>query len=95
MENHNIRPEVIDALSSGVGKSMRLSVTLEEEMLYVAIPIDQDSKVLGVVRMSIPSEADKQPFVRAPIENYYCDRHHNTSLNRHRLSFIKRPVKTC
>lgn len=54
MENHNIRPEVIDALSSGVGKSMRLSVTLEEEMLYVAIPIDQDSKVLGVVRMSIP-----------------------------------------
>jgi two-component system phosphate regulon sensor histidine kinase PhoR len=54
MENHNIRPEVIDALSSGVGKSMRLSVTLEEEMLYVAIPIEQNSKVLGVVRMSIP-----------------------------------------
>jgi two-component system phosphate regulon sensor histidine kinase PhoR len=54
MENHKIRPEVIDALSSGVGKSTRLSVTLEEEMLYVALPIDQDSKVLGVVRVSIP-----------------------------------------
>jgi two-component system phosphate regulon sensor histidine kinase PhoR len=54
MENHKIRPEVIDALSSGVGKSMRFSVTLEEEMLYVALPIDQDSKILGVVRMSIP-----------------------------------------
>jgi two-component system phosphate regulon sensor histidine kinase PhoR len=54
MESHKIRPEVIDALSSGVGKSMRLSVTLEEEMLYVALPIDKDSKVLGVVRMSIP-----------------------------------------
>jgi two-component system phosphate regulon sensor histidine kinase PhoR len=54
MESHKIRPEVIDALSGGVGKSMRLSVTLEEEMLYVALPIEQNSKVLGVVRMSIP-----------------------------------------
>jgi len=54
MENHKIRPEVIDALSSGVGKSMRLSVTLEEEMLYVALPIDKNGTILGVVRMSIP-----------------------------------------
>jgi two-component system phosphate regulon sensor histidine kinase PhoR len=54
MENHKIRPEVIDALSGGVGKSTRLSVTLEEEMLYVALPIEQNSKVLGVVRVSIP-----------------------------------------
>jgi two-component system phosphate regulon sensor histidine kinase PhoR len=54
MENHKIRPEIIDALSSGVGKSMRLSVTLEEEMLYVALPIDKNGAILGVVRMSIP-----------------------------------------
>jgi two-component system, OmpR family, phosphate regulon sensor histidine kinase PhoR len=54
MESHKIRPEVIDALSAGVGKSMRFSITLEEEMLYVALPIEQNSKVLGVVRMSIP-----------------------------------------
>jgi two-component system phosphate regulon sensor histidine kinase PhoR len=54
MESHKIRPEVIDALSGGMGKSMRFSVTLEEEMLYVALPIEQNSKVLGVVRMSIP-----------------------------------------
>ena len=54
MESHKIRPEVIDALSTGVGKSMRFSVTLEEEMLYVALPIEQNNKVLGVVRMSIP-----------------------------------------
>jgi two-component system phosphate regulon sensor histidine kinase PhoR len=54
MENHKIRPEIIDALSSGVGKSMRLSVTLEEEMLYVALPIDKNGTILGVVRMSIP-----------------------------------------
>lgn len=54
MESHKMRPEVIDALSAGVGKSMRFSVTLEEEMLYVALPIEQNSKVLGIVRMSIP-----------------------------------------
>jgi len=54
MESHKIRPEVIDALSSGVGKSTRLSVTLEEEMLYVALPIDKNGNILGVIRMSIP-----------------------------------------
>jgi two-component system phosphate regulon sensor histidine kinase PhoR len=54
MENHKIRPEVIDALSSGVGKAMRFSVTLEEELLYVALPIEQSNKILWVVRMSIP-----------------------------------------
>lgn len=54
MESHRLRPEVIDALSGGVGRSQRLSVTLEEEMLYVALPIEKDSRVLGLVRMSIP-----------------------------------------
>jgi two-component system phosphate regulon sensor histidine kinase PhoR len=54
MESHKTRPEVIDALSGGVGKSTRFSVTLEEEMLYVALPIEKDGSVLGVVRISIP-----------------------------------------
>ncbi|MGD9579461.1 MAG: hypothetical protein AB7Y74_14585, partial [Syntrophorhabdus sp.] len=54
MESHNIRPEVVDALSSGVGKSTRFSITLEETMLYVALPVENDSRILGVIRMSIP-----------------------------------------
>lgn len=54
MESHKIRPEIIDALSGGVGKFMRFSVTLEEEMLYVALPIEKDGNIFGVVRMSIP-----------------------------------------
>ena len=54
MESHKMRSEVIDALSGGVGKSMRFSVTLEEEMLYVALPIEHTSNVLGVLRASIP-----------------------------------------
>jgi len=54
MESHKIRPEVIDALSSGVGKSTRFSITLEEAMLYVALPVEKASRILGVIRMSIP-----------------------------------------
>jgi two-component system phosphate regulon sensor histidine kinase PhoR len=54
MENHKIRPEVIDALSSGVGKSRRFSVTLEEAMLYVALSIEKDTKILAIIRTSIP-----------------------------------------
>lgn len=40
MENHKIRPEVAEALSGSVGKSRRFSVTVEEEMLYVALPLE-------------------------------------------------------
>jgi len=54
MESHKTRSEVVDALSGGVGKSTRFSVTLEEKMLYVALPIEKDGNALGVVRMSIP-----------------------------------------
>lgn len=54
METHKMRPEVIDALSGGIGKSIRFSITLEENMLYVALPIQHNSNVLGVLRTSIP-----------------------------------------
>jgi len=54
MESHKIRPEVVDALSGGVGKSTRFSITLEEAMLYVALPVEKDSRILGVIRTSIP-----------------------------------------
>ena len=52
MENHKIRPEVLDALSGDVGKSLRFSVTVEEDMLYIALPIEKDGRVLGVIRIS-------------------------------------------
>lgn len=52
MENHKIRPEVSEALSGDIGKSLRFSVTVEEDMLYVAIPIEKNGKKLGVLRVS-------------------------------------------
>ncbi len=39
MENHAARPEVADARSLGVGVARRSSATLNEDMLYVAVPL--------------------------------------------------------
>jgi two-component system phosphate regulon sensor histidine kinase PhoR len=54
MENHSNRPEVISALSSGVGESTRFSTTTNQNMLYVAIPIMDQGKVLGISRVALP-----------------------------------------
>jgi len=54
MENHANRPEVIDALSTGVGVNTRHSVTLGYDMMYAAVPIEQDGIVVGVARVALP-----------------------------------------
>ncbi|NWF77535.1 MAG: HAMP domain-containing protein [Chloroflexi bacterium] len=54
MENHATRPEVKDALVSGLGKSTRYSTTVEQEMMYVAVPITNQGKILGVARVALP-----------------------------------------
>lgn len=53
MENHRTRPEVIDALSGSIGSALRFSVTLEEETLYVALPLEKTGKPLTVLRLSL------------------------------------------
>jgi two-component system phosphate regulon sensor histidine kinase PhoR len=53
MQNHSDRPEVIKALVNGTGSSIRHSATVNKDMLYVAIPIKVDNKLLGVSRLSI------------------------------------------
>jgi two-component system phosphate regulon sensor histidine kinase PhoR len=57
MENHAKRPEVVDALAAGVGESTRYSTTLEQEMMYVAVPISYQDEILGVARVSLPLTA--------------------------------------
>ena len=54
MENHAQRPEVVAALKKEPGMSIRYSMTLGTRMLYVAIPILENTKVLGVVRTAMP-----------------------------------------
>jgi two-component system phosphate regulon sensor histidine kinase PhoR len=57
MENHATRPEVMDALSTGLGESTRYSTTLEQRMMYVAVPVSHDGETLGVARVSLPLAA--------------------------------------
>jgi two-component system, OmpR family, phosphate regulon sensor histidine kinase PhoR len=54
LENHSTRPEFISALSSGVGESTRFSTTTGQNMLYVAVPIYDQDRMLGVSRISLP-----------------------------------------
>ncbi|MHB1014883.1 MAG: sensor histidine kinase [Desulfurivibrionaceae bacterium] len=54
MENHGDRPEIIAALSGRPAPSLRFSNTLQEKMMYFAIPLAQGSKTLGVLRTAIP-----------------------------------------
>jgi two-component system phosphate regulon sensor histidine kinase PhoR len=53
MENHSHRPEVIEALQGKTGKSIRFSSTANRDMLYVAVPIEKDGKITGVIRTSL------------------------------------------
>ncbi len=54
MDNHATRPEIAAALKKETGMSIRYSVTLEKRMLYIAIPILENSIVLGAVRTAMP-----------------------------------------
>lgn len=57
MDNHADRPEVIDALRGDRAESIRYSFTLNQNMMYVAIPIVESGEVLGVLRLSRPLTA--------------------------------------
>ncbi|HVQ31742.1 MAG TPA: HAMP domain-containing protein, partial [Vicinamibacteria bacterium] len=54
VENHGSRPEVVEALNSGVGSATRKSATVKDDLLYVAVPVRHDGRVLGVVRVAMP-----------------------------------------
>ncbi len=55
MDNHALRPEVIDALRTGFGESRRHSVTLGEDMMYVAIRFDIEGQPAGIARVALPT----------------------------------------
>jgi len=57
MENHADRPEVRTALAGGVGRATRFSFTLQQEMMYVALPVFADGRVEGVVRAAMAMTA--------------------------------------
>jgi two-component system phosphate regulon sensor histidine kinase PhoR len=52
MENHALRPEVVEARTSGLGRAARHSDTLKIDMLYVAVPVEHPA--IGFVRVALP-----------------------------------------
>jgi len=52
MDNHGDRPEVRDALAGRTGKAVRYSHTLQQDWVYVAVPVQTKGELLGVVRAS-------------------------------------------
>jgi two-component system phosphate regulon sensor histidine kinase PhoR len=57
MDNHADRPEVRAALEGRVGSSFRRSVTLDTPLIYVALPLTQGGRVIGVLRLAEPISA--------------------------------------
>jgi two-component system phosphate regulon sensor histidine kinase PhoR len=54
MENHNNRPEIINARLKGIGENIRFSRTLSMDMLYVAIPLDEQKPDDIIIRVALP-----------------------------------------
>lgn len=53
MENHSDRIEFKQAIENGFGKSIRFSHTDQKNMMYVALPIKENDKVIAVVRTAV------------------------------------------
>ncbi len=54
MQNHATRPEIAAALQGETGQSIRFSITLRENMMYVAVPVLDRGRLTGVVRTALP-----------------------------------------
>ncbi|MEJ2202015.1 MAG: histidine kinase dimerization/phospho-acceptor domain-containing protein, partial [Desulfuromonadaceae bacterium] len=53
MDNHAGRPEVAEALAGRVGISTRFSNTLQQKMMYVAVPVVRQQTITVIVRVFI------------------------------------------
>lgn len=53
MENHGDRPEIIAAFKGNTGDSTRFSSTMGEQMLYLAIPVENQGETRFVLRVSL------------------------------------------
>jgi len=60
MDNHLDRPEVAAALAGGTGAEIRHSFTLDQDLSYVAVPVRESGRVVGVARTAVPVSAIDQ-----------------------------------
>ncbi|CAK8718352.1 histidine kinase [Candidatus Electronema halotolerans] len=60
MDNHGDRPEIEEALAGQAGISLRLSHTLNKELLYAAVPVQRNGRIWAVARVSLPATEIEQ-----------------------------------
>jgi two-component system phosphate regulon sensor histidine kinase PhoR len=56
MENHANRPEILEALAIGEGRSARRSVTINRDLLYYAVRQNMSGGSSTVLRFALPTE---------------------------------------
>lgn len=56
MDNHGSRGEIIEAGNKGVGSTIRYSDTIKRNMLYVAVPVRDESGIVGYIRLAMSLE---------------------------------------
>ncbi|SDZ54332.1 two-component system, OmpR family, phosphate regulon sensor histidine kinase PhoR [Evansella caseinilytica] len=56
MDNHLHRPEIAAAVQSGTGQEIRYSITMEQTLLYYAVPFYQNDEQVGFLRLGMPVE---------------------------------------
>ena len=54
MDNHLDRPEILAAQKGSAGSSIRFSRTLNVNMLYTAVPLEEAGEKVGFLRLAIP-----------------------------------------
>lgn len=57
LDFHGNRPEIVNALKTGMGSSERYSATLNHQMMYVALRLSDQDRHLGILRTAIPVTA--------------------------------------
>jgi two-component system phosphate regulon sensor histidine kinase PhoR len=57
LENHADRPEVRTARAGRQGRDLRRSSTIDAPLLYVAVPVRADGRIVGILRLALPLSA--------------------------------------
>jgi two-component system phosphate regulon sensor histidine kinase PhoR len=54
VDDHSGRPEIVQALATGFGKSRRRSATIDRDLVYLAQPIGSLQNPSGILRVAVP-----------------------------------------
>ncbi|MBN1517422.1 HAMP domain-containing protein [Candidatus Sumerlaeota bacterium] len=60
MDNHADRSELHEAQAKGLGTAIRFSNTLRMNMMYLALPVQNEGRLLGYIRTALPLSAIDQ-----------------------------------